>query len=94
MSKGHKIVEGLKEAIAGDFARVTIEGQVWARLEVEWQSIETAPKDGQIILTYSNEWGCAACRWYVGRWVFYPASTRSGVSPTRWMPRPQNPSNP
>jgi hypothetical protein len=28
---GAKIIEGLKQAIAGDFGRVTIEGQVWTR---------------------------------------------------------------
>src|SRR5262245_11587607 len=28
---GQKIIDGLKEAIAGDIARVTIEGQVWVR---------------------------------------------------------------
>ncbi len=28
---GKKIIEGLKQAIAGDFARVTIGGQVWIR---------------------------------------------------------------
>ena len=26
---GHKIVEGLKEAIAGNLSRVTVDGQVW-----------------------------------------------------------------
>jgi hypothetical protein len=33
MSTGAKIIEGLEEAIAGDFARVTIEGQTWARVK-------------------------------------------------------------
>lgn len=28
---GQKIVEGLKEAIADDFSRVTIDGQTWLR---------------------------------------------------------------
>lgn len=28
---GAKIIEGLKEAIAGDLSRVTIDGQVWVR---------------------------------------------------------------
>lgn len=28
---GHKIIEGLKEAVAGNFSRVTIEGQTWVR---------------------------------------------------------------
>lgn len=33
MSIGPKIIEGLKQAIAGDFARVTIEGQTWVRAD-------------------------------------------------------------
>lgn len=32
MGAGAKIIEGLKEAVRGDFARVTIEGQTWVRL--------------------------------------------------------------
>lgn len=28
---GQKIIDGLKEAIAGDLSRVTIDGQVWVR---------------------------------------------------------------
>ena len=28
---GQKIIEGLKEALAGDFARVTIDGVTWVR---------------------------------------------------------------
>jgi hypothetical protein len=31
MSTGSRIIESLKEAVAGDFARVTIDGQVWVR---------------------------------------------------------------
>jgi hypothetical protein len=30
---GQKIVEGLKDAVAGNFSRVTIEGQTWQRIE-------------------------------------------------------------
>lgn len=33
MSAGSKIIEGLKEAVRGDFARVTIEGQTWVRAD-------------------------------------------------------------
>lgn len=29
---GTKIIEGLKEALAGNFSRVTIEGQTWERV--------------------------------------------------------------
>ena len=37
---GAKIIEGLKEAVAGNFGRVTIEGQAWVR--------EDAAKDREI----------------------------------------------
>jgi hypothetical protein len=30
---GTKIIEGLKEAVAGDFARVTIDGETWAKVK-------------------------------------------------------------
>jgi hypothetical protein len=31
MGNGEKIIEGLRQAVAGDLARVTIQGQVWVR---------------------------------------------------------------
>jgi hypothetical protein len=39
---GSKIVESLKQAIAGDFARVTIEGQLWAREVTEPDTVRSA----------------------------------------------------
>lgn len=30
---GKKIIDGLKDALAGNFSRVTIDGQTWVRLE-------------------------------------------------------------
>jgi hypothetical protein len=42
MSKvGHKIIQGLEEAAAGNFARVTIEGQAWVK---ETPLLRAAPK--------------------------------------------------
>lgn len=43
MSAAAKIMKGLQDAVAGNFAAVTIEGQRWIRAP-EWQPIETAPK--------------------------------------------------
>lgn len=45
MTGGQKILEGLKDAVAGNFSAVTIEGQRWVRAPA-WQPIDSAPKDG------------------------------------------------
>lgn len=47
---GHKIIESLKDAVAGNFDRVTISGQTWVRRDV--RSMATAPRDGTHILAY------------------------------------------
>lgn len=50
---GHKILEGLKDAVAGNFAAVTIEGQRWV-LGPQWQPIESAPRDKFVLLLVPN----------------------------------------
>lgn len=44
---GAKIIEGLKEAVAGDMTRVTIEGQTWLRAD-------TLARDLQDIMRINN----------------------------------------
>jgi hypothetical protein len=34
MSGGRKIIEGLQDAVRGNFTRVTLQGQVWVRHDV------------------------------------------------------------
>lgn len=34
MSGGRKIIEGLQDAVRGNFSRVTLQGQVWVRHDV------------------------------------------------------------
>lgn len=45
---GHKIIEGLKQAIAGDISRVTIDGQTWVRRNAEtddlWDLVDALAK--------------------------------------------------
>ena len=45
---GQKIIDGLRDAVAGNFVRATIDGQTWVR-DTGWQPIETAPKDIMIM---------------------------------------------
>jgi len=42
---GRKIIEGLQEAVAGNFSRVTIEGQTWVRLESDVAPAARTPAD-------------------------------------------------
>lgn len=58
------------------------------RKMMEWQPIETAPKDGTSILV-SNGWKCAAVYWWPMVWM---GTTHNGMrSPTHWMPLPEAP---
>jgi len=73
---------------------------------MEWQPIETAPKDGSSILVYPPTWGSKACsiasfeddkyankpRPYWRRDDDLGRSTISrGIPPTHWMPLPEPP---
>lgn len=40
---GHKIIEGLKDAVAGNFSSVTIEGQRWIRVISPSPAVAAAP---------------------------------------------------
>ena len=64
----------------------------------QWQPIETAPKDGQIILVFCRhgQYVCAFDTeegwWYVDDNKFGPFPLR-GEAPTHWMPLPDEPSH-
>lgn len=49
-SLGQRIIDGLRDAVVGDFARVTIDGETWIR--ADWRPIGTAPQDGTRILGF------------------------------------------
>lgn len=46
MAAGAKIIEGLKDAVAGNFSRVTIDGQTWARTDVPEEAPARCFMDG------------------------------------------------
>jgi len=59
----------------------------------EWQPIETAPKDGDSVLTWDGE-RVDMAHWSTfgdgpGCWVV--DNTDVGIKPTHWMPRPEPP---
>ena len=66
----------------------------------EWKPIETAPKDGTLILVYepdNESWPIRSARWSQspyppGRWDwFYVYDDCLGEAPTHWMPLPSPP---
>lgn len=95
---GAKIIEGLKDAISGNFGRVTIEGQVWERRgHEEWQPIETAPTgDNDFFLVCAIEDDRSP--FVVRGSIFKSARTHpvthhlSMAYLTHWMPLPPKPS--
>lgn len=104
---GAKIIEGLKDAVAGNFSRVTIEGQVWVRRGYEeWQPINTAPRDQFILLFCSEDSSRWFAKWQGDRWygVDEMGLTREGHSANDpeivtgwaldlWMPLPVAPAH-
>lgn len=76
---------------------------------MNWQPIETAPKDGTRILAFSitptldedtgktaNVSAISVAYWFIGAWMEYPAAPRFVHERifTHWMPIPEPPSGP
>lgn len=105
---GKRIIDGLKDAVAGNFASVTIDGQHWVRAP-EWQPIETAPKDGSSIWLWNGRemivgwWETARPfpgsshfnDWCSGHETagIYDAGFTRVYGPTHWMPLPTPPAD-
>jgi hypothetical protein len=104
---GAKIIEGLRDAVAGNFTTVTIEGQRWVR-DSGWQSMESAPKDGTEVLLFTHQEVDDFCDeafdaiqigyWDEGNYVSDPMwSCEAGWflqkigTPLAWMPLPAPP---
>jgi hypothetical protein len=98
---GAKIVAGLEDAVAGNLATVTIEGQRWVRVfgfqpqVSEWQTIESAPigrtSHDKILVGFMGQF----------HWVPFvafpngPETQSPGhAKPTHWMPIPTPPVTP
>ena len=71
---------------------------------MEWQPIETAPKDGAMILVNDTTFGLTpwvAASYYAGDdwsgWMYDDATTQDcnplGPNPTHWLPVPPLPAN-
>jgi hypothetical protein len=60
-------------------------------MTMEWQPIETAPKNGVILVWDENEtWEIAY--YHRGKWRYGPKGY--SFNPTHWMPLPDPPKNP
>jgi hypothetical protein len=62
---------------------------------MEWQPIETAPKDGRLSLVRKSggdEWcGTFTAYWSAARGAWFYSQDRSVATPTHWMPLPNPP---
>lgn len=66
---------------------------------MEWQPIETAPRDGTVILAYwpSSSWGDGYTYihpvvFYDGQWIHdWDRDEETTLDPTHWMPLPTPP---
>lgn len=67
--------------------------KVWQATQPQWQSIETAPRDGTRLLLWERE-GFAFCGFYYptqAEWVANIAGVSLDWTPTHWMPLPPPP---
>ena len=97
------IYDALTYANSGqsEFVQQRIRALPAVQFDAGWQPIETAPKDGTVILT----WGCIhndggvdmgetpACRtsWWLDVYASWYCELWGGHEPTHWMPLPAPP---
>lgn len=89
---GRKILDGLRDAVEGNFAAVTIAGQRWV-LAPGWMPIATAPMNTELLLGWFREWPERAWQCSAG----LAGSTKGGWlhgQATHWQPLPEPPVQP
>lgn len=90
---GARLIEAAKEAVAGNFSRITVDGETWVRANdkwPEWQPIESAPRDKTDVLLSAPGWGVMVGFWNGNAWD--DGDFRSSETwPTHWMPLPPDP---
>ena len=57
---------------------------------MDWQPIETAPKDGTRVIVLEGDGDVSLADFYDGRW-FYSVAHDEMFDPTHWMPLPDPP---
>lgn len=63
-------------------------------MQENWQSMDTAPKDGRHVLLYCEYYGIGRCAWESWRKVWRSDDPNHGIGfpdPTHWMPLPDIP---
>lgn len=62
---------------------------------MEWQTIDSAPKDGTVVMVYSHAWRDpvpAIAKWNdYGEWEDFGGGATIWPAPTHWMPLPPLP---
>jgi hypothetical protein len=59
---------------------------------MEWQPIETAPRDGKRVLVWHRHWYAPSTgQWYGDWWGLVYAVGPFASQPTHWMPLPSPP---
>ena len=95
-----RVIEGLDEAFIGQSRSNVRLGVDYPREDcMEWQPIETAPKDEAVIDIYTPEHGIGRCvymrRVDLGKGNIFYEQTQGGYScirtATHWMPLPEAP---
>jgi len=79
-------LERLKAMWRTDDCSLRVEALRWAIEQLEWQPIDTAPKDGTTILAFSKATGAITMLWIDGRFCDPVSFSSMREGPTHWKP--------